>query len=252
MQSIPWRRRLRRWATEVALGARPLLAAAGEGGEAPGSHRGFEPRGETTPGAVPGGPGRAEAGAPGGGSAGAGADPETADGEGEAPPPQAEEAAAKGRGRRGIAGKVKTGLVSVVASSYDARADDLEERAVRAMRRALVEERGRIAEVAREVYDARADDIQRRAADAIREVLAEESHRMLEVIQRAYDARAGDLQERAAAALRNAIAQESDRIRQTIEFSVEVKRREVRISLTVLVVANLIYLVVYWVTHGGR
>ena len=46
-----------------------------------------------------------------------------------------------------VKGKMKDSLVSLATSSYDARADDLEERAVRAMRRAIEEEGERIREL---------------------------------------------------------------------------------------------------------
>ena len=46
-----------------------------------------------------------------------------------------------------VKGKMKDSLVSLATSSYDARADDLEERAVRAMRRAIQEEGERIREL---------------------------------------------------------------------------------------------------------
>jgi len=117
-------------------------------------------------------------------------------------------------GPRRLAGKVKRGLVSIATATYDARADDMQERSVRAMRKALHEETERIVEVAKETYDARADD----------------------------------LEERAVRAMRKALMAESRRIRALIEHSVSVKRREVRLSLLVLVAANLVYLVVYWLT----
>jgi len=115
---------------------------------------------------------------------------------------------------RRLVGKVKRGLISIATATYDARADDIQERSVRAMRQALEEETERIIEVAKETYDARADD----------------------------------LEERAVRAMRKALMAESRRIRALIEHSVSVKRREVRLSLLVLVLANLIYLVVYWLT----
>jgi len=84
--------------------------------------------------------------------------------------------------RRGLRGKMKDSLVSLATSSYDARADDLEERAVRAMRRAIEEE--------------------------------------------------------------------GERIRELLEHSLVVKRREVRLSLLVIIVANLLYLAVWWFVQG--
>ena len=52
----------------------------------------------------------------------------------------------RGLGKK-VRGKMKESLVSLATSSYDARADDLEERAVRAMRRAIAEEGERIREL---------------------------------------------------------------------------------------------------------
>lgn len=154
-------------------------------------------------------------------------------------------------GRRGgIAGVVKRGLVSMAAATYDARADDLQDRAVAAMRQALREESSRIIEVATHMYDGRADDLEERAVRAIRKVLEDETERFLNVAQSTYDARADDLEDRAVRALRRAMVEETRRIRSTIERSVQAKRREVRLSLLVLVLANLLYLLVYWLTTG--
>lgn len=150
----------------------------------------------------------------------------------------------------GFAGRVKRSIVSVAAATYDARADDLQLRAVAAMREALQEESERIIEVAIDSYDRRADDLEERAVRAIRKVLEEETERFREFAQSTYDARADDLEDRAVRALRRAMVEETRRIRSTIERSVQAKRREVRLSLLVLVLANLLYLVVYWVTKG--
>lgn len=150
----------------------------------------------------------------------------------------------------GLKGRVKRGLVSMAAATYDARADDLQLRAVAAMREALQEETERIIEVAIDSYDRRADDLEERAVRAIRKVLEEETERFREVAQSTYDARADDLEDRAVRALRRAMVEETRRIRSTIERSVQAKRREVRLSLLVLVLANLLYLVVYWATTG--
>ncbi|MCA8979344.1 MAG: hypothetical protein H6831_10350 [Planctomycetes bacterium] len=150
----------------------------------------------------------------------------------------------------GLAGRVKRGIVSMAAATYDARADDLQVRAVAAMREALQEESERIIGVAIDSYDRRADDLEERAVRAIRKVLEEETERFREVAQSTYDARADDIEDRAVRALRRAMVEETRRIRSTIERSVQAKRREVRLSLTVLVLANLLYLLVYWVTQG--
>jgi len=157
----------------------------------------------------------------------------------------------EGSGReRGLAGRVKRGIVSMAAATYDARADDMQVRAVAAMRKALQEESERIIKVATDTYDRRADDLEERAVRATRKVLEDEMGRFLEVAQSTYDARADDIEDRAVRALRRAMVEETRRIRSTIERSVQAKRREVRLSLLVLVLANLLYLVVYWATTG--
>ncbi len=65
-----------------------------------------------------------------------------------------------------------------------------------------------------------------------------------------YDARADDLEERAVRAMRRAIEEEGERIRELLEHSLVVKRREVRLSLLVILVANLLYLGVWWFVRG--
>ena len=65
-----------------------------------------------------------------------------------------------------------------------------------------------------------------------------------------YDARADDLEERAVRAMRRAIEEEGERIRELLEHSLVVKRREVRLSLLVIIVANLLYLAVWWFVRG--
>ena len=62
----------------------------------------------------------------------------------------------------------------------------------------------------------------------------------------AYEDRADDLEERAVRAMRRAISAESDRIKEIIEHSVQVKKREVRLSLLVLIAAALVYLAMDW------
>ncbi len=87
------------------------------------------------------------------------------------------------------------------------------------------------------VYEARVDEIE---------------HRARRVVSSAYDERADDLEERAVRAMRKAITSETERIKQAIEHGVEVKKREVRLSLLVLVVAALVYLALYFFTGGAR
>jgi hypothetical protein len=87
--------------------------------------------------------------------------------------------------------------------------------------------------VVTKLYDTHADDIEERARRAVGS---------------AYKDSAEDLQERAIRAMREAIRQESRSIKDAIEHAVEIKKREVRLSLIVLVVASLVYLGLWWVT----
>jgi len=66
-----------------------------------------------------------------------------------------------------------------------------------------------------------------------------------------YEDRADDLEERAVRAMRQAIAGEADRIKDVIEHGVAVKRREVRLSLLVLVTAALVYLGLHFLVGQG-
>ncbi len=84
------------------------------------------------------------------------------------------------------------------------------------------------------VYESRADDVEQRAR---------------RIVSSAYQDKADDLEDRAVRAMRRAIQLESERIQSLIEHSVRVKRREVRLSLFVLVVAALVYLALYWFTN---
>ena len=88
--------------------------------------------------------------------------------------------------------------------------------------------------VVSKIYETRADEIEERAR---------------RVVGSAYRDQADDLEERAVRALRRAIALEADRIKETIEHGVAVKKREVRLSLVVLITASLVYLVLYWLTR---
>lgn len=162
-------------------------------------------------------------------------------------PAEGEGTGVRGR-KRGLAGRFKEGLVDLATATYDKRADDLQGRALSAMREAIAQEGDRLAGLVTSGYDARADDLEQRAIRAIRKIVDEEADRMLEMAKETYDARADDLEERAARALRAALIHESRRLQAVIEHSVVVKRKEVRLSLLVLVVANLIYLAVYWIT----
>ena len=90
--------------------------------------------------------------------------------------------------------------------------------------------------VAKSVYETQADDLEERAR---------------RVVGSAYKDHSDDLEERAVRAMRRAIIEESQRIKDVIEYSIQIKKREVRWSLLVLVVASLVYLGLYWFTRGG-
>lgn len=94
--------------------------------------------------------------------------------------------------------------------------------------------RKRAKKVVTKLYESRADDLEERAR---------------RVVGTAYRDSADDLEERAVRAMRRAIADEANTIKDVIEHSVQVKQREVRLSLLVLVVASLVYLGLYWLTH---
>jgi len=74
-------------------------------------------------------------------------------------------------------------------------------------------------------------------------------HRAMRVMTSVYEKSADDLEERAARALRRAIEAEAEHIKDAIEHGIEVKKREVRLSLLVLVVSSLVYLALYWITN---
>ncbi|QDU69097.1 hypothetical protein [Engelhardtia mirabilis] len=68
-----------------------------------------------------------------------------------------------------------------------------------------------------------------------------------DVLTGAFDERRSELEELATAALRRALVEETERIERLIERSVEVKKREVRLSLLVLVAASLLYAALAWI-----
>ncbi|HED67066.1 MAG TPA: hypothetical protein ENJ09_16100 [Planctomycetes bacterium] len=90
--------------------------------------------------------------------------------------------------------------------------------------------------VVERIYESKADELEERAK---------------RVVSSAYQDSAEDIEERAVRAMRRAIALEADRIKEVIEHSVQVKKREVRLSLIVLLAASILYLILYWSTHGG-
>ena len=95
-----------------------------------------------------------------------------------------------------------------------------------------VEERAQT--VVSRIYQPQAGDLEERARRAMGS---------------AYKDSADDLEQRALRAMRQAIAEESERIKEAIEHGVAIKKREVRLSLLVLIVAALVYLALYWFTQ---
>jgi len=97
--------------------------------------------------------------------------------------------------------------------------------------------------------------VEQRAERAIRGAVSSSAEsleeRAVKIAGSLYEQKAADLEDRAVRALRRAIEAEAERIRSTIEHAVEIKKREVRLSLLVLVGASLIYLALYWLTHGS-
>lgn len=85
------------------------------------------------------------------------------------------------------------------------------------------------------VYETRAQDLEERAQ---------------RIVHSAYERSADDLEERAVRAMRRAIEAEADRLKSAIEHGIQVKKREVRLSLLVLVVSSLAYLALYWFTRS--
>lgn len=95
----------------------------------------------------------------------------------------------------------------------------------------------RAATVVSALYAKQADDLQERARRAV---------------SSAYQERADDLEERAVRALRRALTEEAERIKEVIEHAVAVKKREVRLSLLVLLTAALVYFLLDWFANGGQ
>jgi len=94
-----------------------------------------------------------------------------------------------------------------------------------------VEERAH--RVVARVYETRVGDLEERAR---------------RVVSSAYERSADDLEERAVRAMRRALRAEARRIQKAIEHGIAVKKREVRLSLLVLVVSSMVYLALYWFT----
>ena len=91
------------------------------------------------------------------------------------------------------------------------------------------------------------DEERRGLGDKVRGKMKES---LVSLATSSYDARADDLEERAVRAMRRAIEEEGERIRELLEHSLVVKRREVRLSLLVILIANLLYLGVWWFVRG--
>jgi hypothetical protein len=85
------------------------------------------------------------------------------------------------------------------------------------------------------IYETRAQDLEERAQ---------------RIVHSAYERSADDLEERAVRAMRRAIEAEADRLKSAIEHGIQVKKREVRLSLLVLVVSSLVYLALYWFSRS--
>jgi hypothetical protein len=96
--------------------------------------------------------------------------------------------------------------------------------------------------------EARAESVVKRAYEQHAEDLEERARR---VVASVYERSADDLEERAVRAMRRAIEAEAERIKATIEHGVEVKKREVRWSLVVLIASSLAYLALHWFTTGS-
>ena len=92
-----------------------------------------------------------------------------------------------------------------------------------------------------------ADDEKRGLRDKVRGKMKDS---LVSLATSSYDARADDLEDRAVRAMRRAIEEEGERIRELLDHSLTVKRREVRLSLLVIIFANLLYLGVWWVVRG--
>ena len=85
--------------------------------------------------------------------------------------------------------------------------------------------------VVSKLYKTQADDLEERARRAV---------------SQAYEERADDLEERAVRAMRRAISEEAERFKEVIEHAVAVKKREVRLSLVVLIAAAFLYFLLDW------
>jgi len=92
------------------------------------------------------------------------------------------------------------------------------------------------------------DRAQRVVEGAYESRAADLEERAMRVMSSVYEKSADDLEERAVRAMRGAIRAEAEHIKEAIEHGIAVKKREVRLSLLVLVVSSLVYLVLYWIT----
>jgi hypothetical protein len=101
--------------------------------------------------------------------------------------------------------------------------------------------------VSKETPDDPADELSAEPKKGLREkVRGKMKDSLVSLATSSYDARADDLEERAVRAMRRAIEEEGERIRELLEHSLVVKRREVRLSLLVILIANALYLGIWW------
>ena len=95
--------------------------------------------------------------------------------------------------------------------------------------------------------------VEDRAQRAVEHAYESHAHdlenRAMRVMTSVYEQSADDIEERATRALCRAVESEAERIKDAIEHGIEVKKREVRLSLLVLVVSSLVYLALYWLTN---
>lgn len=96
--------------------------------------------------------------------------------------------------------------------------------------------------------------VERRAATVMAKLYARHSDDLQERARRAvslaYKEHSDDLEERAVRAMRRALSEEAERFKEVLEHAVEVKKREVRLSLLVLLTAALVWFLLDWFANG--
>ena len=97
--------------------------------------------------------------------------------------------------------------------------------------------------------------IERRAATVMAKLYARHSDDLQERARRAvssaYQEHSDDIEERAVRAMRRALSLEAERFKEVIEHAVAVKKREVRLSLLVLLTAALVWFLLDWFANGN-